>query len=104
MSVYTTNDNELCCPLCGDNRVWINRIEPAQRPPRSDGDKWAPPTPEQERFALVGVCASCIGQFALVFSPHIAESVTYVHSVPLSEFEMFPAREAPASDRLEASE
>lgn len=83
MSVYTDNDNRLCCPLCGDNKVWINRIERAAGGP-GDGPDWRPPTPEEERFSLVGLCGNCIGQFALVFSPHISESVTFVESVDLA--------------------
>lgn len=104
MSVYTTNDGELCCPLCGDSNTHVDRVAAAARPAGEDGriveftvdhrgylgvdTEGATPRSTQvgegrrHRFALLGWCECCAGRFALVFTQH--KGVTLVESMDVS--------------------
>ena len=109
MSVYTSNDNELCCPLCGDVFVHIDQVRVAARPKGEDGPEIdvgltasgaltldATPTGRavgagrRHRIALLGWCEMCGGKFALVFTQH--KGVTFVESVemPPADAEVHP--------------
>lgn len=102
MSVYTTNDDELCCPLCGDSNTHVDRVSVAARPKGEDGPvisidvaangvvgESAVPTSRhvgvgrRHRIALIGWCESCDGEFALLFTQH--KGVTLVESIDLGE-------------------
>lgn len=110
MSVYTTNDGELCCPLCGGNYTHLREVRVGARPQGEDGPdvsvgithagrlvtEAVPASPtmgagRRHRFALVGYCELCSGQFALVFTQH--KGVTFVESVKLGSIDMFEQRE-----------
>lgn len=103
MSVYTNNEKELCCPLCGDNFVHIDEVRVAARPQGEDGpevglrvtakgevfDEHVPTgrqvgTGRRHRIALIGWCEQCEGRrFALVFTQH--KGVTFVESVEMPD-------------------
>lgn len=105
MSVYTDNDDQLCCPLCGDVFVHVDAVQVAARPDGEDGPiagfrvtstgsisgrgdvPVGPHAGEgrRHRIALTGWCEMCEGHFALVFTQH--KGVTIVESVPLTEAE-----------------
>ena len=102
MSVYTSNENELCCPLCGDTNTHIDEVAIAARPLGEDGPiaeigidargavthrSGAVPIGQvgagrRHRIALIGWCESCGDRFALVFTQH--KGVTLTESVDLS--------------------
>lgn len=102
MSVYTSNANELCCPLCGNTNTHLDEVAVAARPAGEDGPVaevginaqgavtnragLVPVSPSvahgrRHRFALIGWCESCEGRFALVFTQH--KGVTLTESVAL---------------------
>lgn len=100
MSVYTSLENELCCPLCGDVFVHVDQVQIAARSedgPFSEiginavGDVAdvsgnVPVGPRvgsgrRHRIALLGWCEMCAGKFALVFTQH--KGVTFVESVEM---------------------
>ena len=109
MSVYTSNNRELCCPLCGDVFVHVDSVRLATRPRgedgvqvhvglKNDGRLITDEAPagltvgqgRRHRIALIGWCESCSGRFSLVFTQH--KGVTFVESVPLPEpdWDAFP--------------
>jgi hypothetical protein len=109
MSVYTDNDNQLCCPLCGDIWVHLDESRVAARPDGEDGPivgigvnargsvtgttGRVPEGPtvgegRRHRIALLGYCETCAGQFALVFTQH--KGVTFAESVELPPVETLP--------------
>ncbi len=94
MSVYTDNDNQLCCPLCGESNVHVDEARVAARPVE-DGEVThvsvtskgvigaeLPPVGKRvgagrrHRIALHGWCEMCSGKFAIVFTQH--KGVTFV--------------------------
>jgi hypothetical protein len=102
MSVYTTNADELCCPLCGDSNTHVDRVVFAARPSGEDGPiveiaigadgdvirggSTAPSGTQvgigrRHRIALIGWCEFCDGKFSLVFTQH--KGVTLVESVDM---------------------
>jgi hypothetical protein len=104
VSVYTSSDDELCCPLCGDINTHVDRAMVAGRPQGEDGPITeiafradgivADATGEipeshhvgvgrRHRIALIGWCESCSGEFALLFTQH--KGVTLVESVDLGD-------------------
>lgn len=105
VSVYTTNDDELCCPLCGDSNTHVDRVSVAARPAGEDGlvlsigvhtngvvgvlpDADIPPSRHvgvgrRHRIALIGWCENCGDEFALLFTQH--KGVTLVESIGLGE-------------------
>ncbi len=109
MSVYTNNEKELCCPLCGDNFVHIDQMRMAGRPDGEDGDlvgvgvthrgnvhietgnvPFGPTVGEgrRHRIALIGWCENCGGHFALVFTQR--KGVTLVESVRMADPDLVP--------------
>lgn len=123
MSVYTSNDDELCCPLCGDTNTHIDEVAVAARPTGEDGPVREmrissrgivanrPVTPagrrvgagRRHRFALIGWCELCDGRFALVFTQH--KGVTLTESVDLTPTpdlfaDPIPLRPGPPPSRL----
>lgn len=101
MSVYTSNGDELCCPLCGDTYTHVDEVAVAARPSGEDGpitgvgvnasgdvvDRAVPAgrhvgEGRRHRFALLGWCETCAGRFALVFTQH--KGVTLVESVEMA--------------------
>lgn len=125
MSVYTTNADELCCPLCGDTNTHIDEVAIASRPTGEDGPvrellvnargvvthRAGVPAGRyvgagrRHRFALIGWCESCDGRFALVFTQH--KGVTFTESVDLTPVtdvpnDPIPLRQGPPPSRLGA--
>lgn len=124
MSVYTSNDDELCCPLCGDTNTHIDEVTIAARPSgegapitvigvNNRGDVTGRPgivpgsrrvgQGRRHRFALMGWCESCDGRFSLVFTQH--RGVTLVESVDLTPITgspdgPIPLRQSPPPSRL----
>jgi hypothetical protein len=103
MGIYTNNENELCCPLCGDSNTHLDRAAMAARVTGEDGpivevgilqngvvtDETGhiPPSSQvgegrRTRIALFGWCELCNGQFALLFTQH--KGVTLLESVDLN--------------------
>lgn len=88
MSVYTNNENELCCPLCGDVYVHVDEARVAARPVEDGevthisvtksgevGSELVPigsrvGTGRRHRIALHGWCEICGGKFAIVFTQY----------------------------------
>jgi hypothetical protein len=117
MSVYTDNDNQLCCPMCGDVYVHVDQARIAARPDGEDGRE-APiavtargrvliegaPVPagptvmtgRRHRIALLGWCENCSANFALVFTQH--KGVTFVESVRLDDSEAAVPEPRPQRD------
>lgn len=102
MSVYTSVENELCCPLCGDVFVHVDQVQMAARPQGEDGPisgiavsacgavtdatgqvstGSAVGVGRRHRISLIGWCEACSGRFALVFTQH--KGVTFAESVEL---------------------
>lgn len=75
MSVYTTNDDELCCPQCGETNVHVDgiSIDPGAPVGTHVGEGLG------KRVALLGYCEHCTGRFALLFVGY--QGVTYLESV-----------------------
>lgn len=105
MSVYTSVENELCCPLCGDVFVHIDGVQVAARSEdgpfseigiSSAGDVTdetgnvpvgtAVGVGRRHRIALLGWCEICDGRFALVFTQH--KGVTFAESVEMPVAEL----------------
>lgn len=124
MSVYTSNADELCCPLCGDTNTHLDEAVVAARPRGEDGTistvcvtatgaiSMRVPVPSgrrvgqgrRHRFALIGWCESCDRRFALVFTQH--QGVTLTESVDLTNGTdpgvVHPLRQGPPPSRLGA--
>lgn len=128
MSVYTTNDDELCCPLCGETNTHLDEVAIAARPTGEDGPvremlvnargilthplahgRAGVPAGRhvaagrRHRFALIGWCETCDGRFALVFTQH--KGVTLTESVDLTPDtgpvdDPIPLRQGPPPSRL----
>lgn len=123
MSVYTNNDDELCCPLCGGMNTHVDQVAIGARPTGEDGPirellvdaggivthKAGVPTGRwvgagrRHRFALIGWCEMCDGKFALVFTQH--KGVTLTESVNLTPdadllADPIPLRQGPPPSRL----
>lgn len=106
MSVYTSVENELCCPLCGDVYVHIDGVQVAAGPDAEDGPVeiglsadgdvldetgnvpagTAVGVGRRHRIALLGWCEICDGRFALVFTQH--KGVTFAESVEMPVAEL----------------
>lgn len=67
MSIYTTNDRELCCPLCGSPTVALVQA----RPSGTSG------------VVLVGECRSCAGTVGWSFTPR-GDAATRVEPVEVA--------------------
>lgn len=81
MSVYTTNDDELCCPRCGETNVHLDAVDiDSDRLPGSHV-----PAGLGKRISLRGYCEHCLGRFALLFVGH--NGVTYLESVADGELD-----------------
>lgn len=96
MSVYTDNEKQLCCPLCGDVYVHVDEVRVAARPVEDGavtsisvtkigqvGSELTPigdqvGTGRRHRIALHGWCEMCGRKFAIVFTQH--KGVTFVES------------------------
>jgi hypothetical protein len=124
MSVYTSNDDELCCPLCGDTNTHLDEVAIAARPSGEDGPILAVGINSRgaithrpgivpgsrrvgqgrrHRFALIGWCESCDGRFALLFTQH--KGVTLTESIDLMPHTgrtdgPIPLRQGPPPSRL----
>lgn len=104
MGIYTSNADEMVCPLCGDTNTHIDRVAMAARPDGEDGmiieiavpadgdvvrgGRNIPPsrhvgTGRRHRIALIGWCESCRGEFAWLFTQH--KGVTFLESIDLGE-------------------
>lgn len=80
MSVYTTNDDELCCPLCGETNVHVGLFPSDVKAPV--GVKVGAGL--GNRVALLGWCEYCESRFALLFTDY--QGVTYVESIDLGAY------------------
>ncbi len=123
MSVYTSNADELCCPLCGDTNTHLDEVTTAGRPSGEDGPITVVGVSargavtnrpgivpgsrrvgqgRRHRFALIGWCESCDGKFSLVFTQH--QGVTLTESVDLTNGTdpgvVYPLRQGPPPSRL----
>ena len=100
MSIYTSLDDEMVCPLCGETNTHIDQVAMAARPQGEDGviveigvtaagelvheTAVIPPSRHvglgrRHRIALHGWCESCDGTFAWLFTQH--KGVTLLEAV-----------------------
>lgn len=125
MSVYTSNADELCCPLCGDTNTHLDEVVAATRPHGEDGpisylrvtargavsvrpkmvpSGWRIGPGRRHRFALLGWCESCDGRFSLVFTQHkgvtLTESVDLTNGTDPGVVYPTPLRQGPPPSRL----
>jgi len=93
MSVYTDNDNQLCCPLCGESNVHVDEARVAARSVKDgevvhvsvakSGKVGSEPAPvgsrvgvgRLHRIALHGWCEMCSRKFAIVFTQHNGQTL-----------------------------
>ncbi len=127
MSVYTTNADELCCPLCGDTNTHLDEVTVAARPAGEDGPitvigvnsrgavtnrpgivpgSRRVGAGRRHRFALLGWCESCDGRFSLVFTQHrgvtLTESIDLTNGTDPGVVYPIPLRQGPPPSRLGA--
>lgn len=108
--IYTSLNDEMCCPRCGDTNTHVDAVSVATRPNGEDGpivnigvtavgvvsDAVIPPSKHvgagrRHRIALIGWCEGCYGDFVWLFTQH--KGVTFVESIDLGEH-VHEAREA----------
>lgn len=103
MSIYTSLDDEMVCPLCGETNTHIDQVAMAARPQGEDGviveigvtaagelvhETASIPsssrvgTGRRHRVALYGWREACDGRFAWLFTQH--KGVTLVEVVDLA--------------------
>lgn len=102
MGIYTSLNDEMACPLCGETNTHVDRVAMTGRDPGEDGATVelgilangaivdatgkVPPSRHvgvgrRHRIALIGCCEHCEGEFALLFTQH--KGVTLVETVDL---------------------
>lgn len=103
MSIYTTLDDEMVCPVCGGTNTHIDQVAMATRPQGEDGmiaeigvtaagdiTRGGAVIPasrhaglgRRHRVVLYGWCETCDGKFAWLFTQH--KGVTYLEVVDLA--------------------
>jgi hypothetical protein len=84
MSVYTTTNDELCCPACGEPSCGIGYVA-VDNQGTDSGMPSSRHVPDGTgyRVALFGLCRHCRGRFTLMFTTH--KGVTYVEAIRSGE-------------------